>query len=484
MNLTPQTQEKFSMDAQRPVYHFMAPQNWINDPNGLIQWKGVYHLFYQHNPYAADWGPMYWGHATSRDLIHWEHKPVAMAPTPGGPDEDGCWSGCAVNFNGTPYILYSGNRKDENGRFQQRCCIARSDDDLETLVKYEHNPVISDLPQGYEILDFRDHCVWFDGSCWNQLIGAGIKDQGGAVFLYQSTDLFHWSFTGPILVGSSKPEDALWSGTVWECPDLIPLGDRHLLVVSVIAPGQTGYTGCFLGKFQDGKFTPESFRKLDLGDRGFYAPQSFANEAGERIQIGWIPDARANEANQEAGWAGLLTLPRLLTLRPDGRVGVMPHPAVQGLRGKEIRMGAPSLTSETQVLPIQGRALELHAVFSASSDARSYGLKVFSAPDGSEETILAFDPRQKTLRVLRELSSLDPRSETGPAGGVIDLSDGEDLDLRIFLDQSALEIYINGRETLTCRAYPTQPASVGVSLFAEDGSVHLKELTAWEIKSI
>ncbi len=281
------TREKFQKDFHRPTYHFLPPKNWINDPNGLIQWKGIYHLFYQHNPFEAKWGPMYWGHAISRDLVHWEHRPIAMAPTPDSPDEDGCWSGCAVIHNGRPTMVYSGNRQG-----QQRSCLAIASDDLESLEKYPGNPFIPDLPSGYDVYQYRDHCVWHDGRLWNQLIGAGIQEKGGMVLLYQSSDLVHWDLVGPILIGDMNKEDPLWSGIMWECPDLIPLGPKHMLVISAFSPGETLYTGYFLGTFDGVKFTPESYQKMDWGDREFYAPQSFLNEAGERIQFGWLQEAR------------------------------------------------------------------------------------------------------------------------------------------------------------------------------------------------
>src|ERR687893_1789285 len=100
--------ERLSQDPHRPRYHFLPPANWMNDPNGLIQWNGEYHLFYQHNPFGPLWGNMHWGHATSSDLVHWTHQPIALAPTPGSPDEDGCYSGCMVVNGGMPTIIYTG----------------------------------------------------------------------------------------------------------------------------------------------------------------------------------------------------------------------------------------------------------------------------------------------------------------------------------------------------------------------------------------
>ena len=102
--------EQLGQDPQRPGYHFLPPANWLNDPNGLMYWQGEYHLFYQYNPYGPRHRTIHWGHAVSTDLVFWQHLPLALAPTPGSPDEDGCWSGCAINDQGVPTLIYTGLR--------------------------------------------------------------------------------------------------------------------------------------------------------------------------------------------------------------------------------------------------------------------------------------------------------------------------------------------------------------------------------------
>ncbi|MEO5952325.1 MAG: glycoside hydrolase family 32 protein, partial [Chloroflexia bacterium] len=135
--------EELMKDPHRPAYHFLPEANWLNDPNGLVQWKGVYHMFYQYNPLGAYHHKIHWGHATSTDLVHWTHLPVALSPTPDSPDADGCWSGCTVNNDGVATILYTGfSDKHEYP------CLATSTDDLQTLQKYPGNPVIAGPPPG------------------------------------------------------------------------------------------------------------------------------------------------------------------------------------------------------------------------------------------------------------------------------------------------------------------------------------------------
>ena len=156
----------------------------MNDPNGLIQFEGTYHIFYQYNPNAPLPRNMHWGHATSQNLIHWQHEPIALTPTPDSADEDGCWSGCAFVADGAPAIMYTGRKAE-----LERPCLAFSQNNLQTWEKYPGNPVISDLPAELDLTDFRDHKIWFENGKWYQVIGAGIRDACGVVLLYESQDL-------------------------------------------------------------------------------------------------------------------------------------------------------------------------------------------------------------------------------------------------------------------------------------------------------
>ena len=465
----------------RPVYHFLPSANWMNDPNGLIQWKGTYHLFYQHNPDAAIWGPMHWGHAVSLDLIHWQHKPIALAPTPGGPDQDGCWSGVAVVKDGVPVMIYSGNREGK-----QRACLAFSQDNLETLQKYPGNPVIPDSPAGYDLRQYRDHCVWREGGTWYQLMGAWIKDAGGAVFLYRSDDLVDWKELGPLIAHASQVDGGPPTTAIWECPDFFPLGGQHMLVVSVNT-GEPLFTGYFLGAYQDHRFTPTLFRKLDYGDTGFYAPQSFVNDAGERIQFGWIGEACSGQTQLERGWAGVQSLPRVYSLDSLGRLEIQPYHGVDILRGEKISQAEMTLLADSdQALAIEGHALEIEAEFApaTSHTAVEFGLKVCCSPDGAEETTICFNSELRRIEVNRQHSSLDESVSRQVQGGSLELDEGEGLSLRVFIDYSVIEVFANRRAVITCRVYPTRADSRGVKLYASGGSTLLKMLNAWEMKRI
>jgi beta-fructofuranosidase len=216
-------------DPHRPHYHFLPPANWMNDPNGLLQWKGQYHLFYQYNPDGPVHERIHWGHAVSSDLVHWADLPIALAPTPGRADADGCWSGCAIDNHGIPTLIYSGVHP-------QVVCLATGDDDLLTWEYYPGNPVIAGPPA--EFLagtggHFRDPFVWKEGDSWYLLIGSKREGVGGMLRLYRSPDLTTWHYLYPLLVGDASILHPVWMGVMWECPDFLTFGDRRVLLFSV-----------------------------------------------------------------------------------------------------------------------------------------------------------------------------------------------------------------------------------------------------------
>jgi beta-fructofuranosidase len=463
-------------DPHRPQYHFLAPSNWMNDPNGLIQWKGQYHLFYQYNPFAPVWGSIHWGHAVSGDLIHWRDLPIALAPTPGSVDEYGVFSGCAFDNDGVPTVLYTGVRKPADGpRIELPCLATSADDDLVTWEKYPGNPVIAAPPPGLDVLGFRDHGVWKQDGTWYQVIGSGIRGVGGTVFLYRSVDLVQWEYLRAICTGERSQ-----TGDMWECPDLFQLGDEHVLMVSPIPLRKTLY---FVGSFREDRFEAQHQGVVDDGGY-FYAPQSFTDDQGRRIMFGWLWEGRDESAQRAAGWAGVMSLPRVFLARSDGALGVQPAPELRSLRRRHTGLGNVTVNpTSTTTAELQGAALEIVAEF-LTSQATQFGVKVRCAPDGSEQTLIAYDPRSGWLSIDREHSSLDTAVHREPHGMHLKLADGENLTLQIFVDHSVVEVYANTRACLTSRVYPTRPDSVGVELFARDGPAQLQRLDVWEMSHI
>jgi beta-fructofuranosidase len=468
------SRERLAADPHRPQYHFLPPSNWMNDPNGLIQWRGQYHLFYQYNPHAPTWGSIHWGHAISRDLVHWRDLPIALEPTPGGVDEYGVFSGCAVDNDGVPTLLYTGVRKQTDGSRSELPCLATSsNDELITWQKHPKNPVIDAPPRGFDVLGFRDHAVWREDGIWYQLIGSGIRDVGGTLFLYRSPDLQHWEYVQPILIG-----DRGRTGEMWECPDLFRLGDQHVLVVSPIPLRKALY---FLGSFNDHRFSPRSQAVLD--DGGYlYAPQSFTDSQGRRIMFGWLWEGREEAAQHAAGWAGVMSLPRVFVPRPDGRLGIQPLPELRSLRRQCTSIRDVTLDSRWRV-GMQGAALEVVAEIKPGA-ASHIGVRVRCSPDGVEQTEIRYDTASDRLVIERQRSSLAAATQREEHGVRLGLAAAEPLRLRVFVDHSVIEVFANGHTCLASRVYPTRPDSLGVEVFASGASAHLSALDVWQMASI
>lgn len=302
-----------SNDPLRPTFHFLPSQNWMNDPNGLIQWQGRYHLFYQHNPHASVWGLMHWGHAVSDDLVHWEHLPIALTPTPDGPDAQGVWSGCIVDNKGVATAIYTGATGDQHQH--QTVCLATSDDPLLTKWhKHPDNPVQLPMPSDLTDAGFRDPYVWQQGKTWKMVIGAGTLGGAEHVLLYESDDLYHWDYVD-ILFSSENENDY-----IFECPNFFKLGDKWVLLVSVMPELRVDV---YVGLFWKNHFIPETHTTIGKGG-SFYAPLTFEDDDNRRIMLGWLRETRPVEHYQEAGWAGVMSMPIELMLLENNQLALTP----------------------------------------------------------------------------------------------------------------------------------------------------------------
>jgi beta-fructofuranosidase len=435
-------------DPLRPLYHLTTAANWINDPNGPIYFDGAYHMFFQHNPYGDNWGNMSWAHAVSKDLAHWEHWPIALTPNPDSYDAGGIFSGCCViDDAGVPTIVYTGVNPEVQ-------CIATSADGMRTWTKYEGNPVIPQRPRN-DLQGFRDPCVWKEDDGWHMVIGSGLNGQGGTALLYRSLDLRLWEYLGPLCVGFAKN---------WECPGFFPLGDKHVLFVSPHGPVKYA-----VGEYQDHHFTPGEWRPMNLGEGTFYAPNTLLDPQGRRILWGWITGG----GSPDHPWNGCLTLPRVLTLRDDLRLGIAPAPELELLRGNHWSFNDITLSpdSENPFAEVQGNSLEILAeIEPANADAA--GIEVLRSPDGEEKTVILFD-------------NVHLRLEVGDQTGDFQILPGEDtLKLHIFVDRSVIEVYANNREALVCRAYPKRPDSLGVRLITQGETARFRKVDVWTVNSI
>jgi beta-fructofuranosidase len=312
------------------------------------------------------------------------------------------------------------------------------------------------------------------------------------VLLYRSQNLTDWEYIDILIKGDRHLFEPFWTGTIWECPNLVQVGDKHVLIVSFQhhETGQLLYSGYFLGQYRDLQFTPETPHILDYGAH-FYAPQVMQDDQGRTILWGWLWEGRSEAEQRKAGWAGIMSLPRLLTMHDDGMLGIEPVPELQSLRDKQHHLENLTIVNEQHHLldGIEGTCLEILATI-VPDKVEQFGLKVRCTPDGQEETWVLFDRPHQMVTIEREKSSLSNTvsHDVLPARQVsrnapLEIAPGEPIQLHVFLDNSVVEVFVNGRITLSSRIYPTRSDSVGLALFARNGRIHLPALNIWQLNA-
>ncbi|PZF86296.1 glycoside hydrolase family 32 protein [Jiangella anatolica] len=414
-------------DHWRPRYHVTGVRNWINDPNGPVHLDGRYHLFFQANPQAPAWGPPHWGHVSSADLVHWTRHPTALAPSPGGPDADGCWSGCLRVVDGRPAIYYTGVVGEDDDRVES-VCRAWGSPDLLTWSK-EPEPLLAGPPPELGSGFHRDPFLWHDGSGWQLLLGSGTTagERHGQVLRYDSPDGSRWRYRG-VFFAAPRWAGGLDLGELWECPQLVVSGSSVALVVSCQVPGAPRpltHAAGFVGSIHDGRFQGEPAGILDQGD-AFYAPAVTTDAAGRTLLWGWAQEAVQPSTQATMGQVGALTVPRQLTV-VDGRLDQEPVAELTALRRAELRPGDPPAEP---VLELAGSPDG--DGWTVTDDVAR--LRVGAGPDGLAVEVA--DPiggeRSFTLR--------------RPAGAPV----------RVFVDGSLVEVF-SGGAALTTRTYWARP---------------------------
>jgi beta-fructofuranosidase len=447
-------------DPHAPRFRVRPPANWVNDPNGPFRWRGRYHLFYQHNPDAPVHANVHWGHVSSPDLARWEHHPIALTPTPGGPDEAGCWSGCVVDDGGVPTAVYTGVDRDHAGL--GTICLARAaDPDDDTLAAWTPlpTPVVTGPPEGLDVVMFRDPFVFRHGGRRWAVVGAGHADGTPSVLLYDCEDLSDWRFAGVLADGSDPVAvDAFGDEAVgWECPQVYATrGGEWVLVVSLWdgEPCSTGYlTGRLYGE-EDLRFEARCGGRLDHG-RDFYAP-AVLQEADRALMWGWSWEAREPG---EAGWSGVLTAPRVVDVHPDGALRVVPAPELDLLRAAEPFVTAPGRCALPEAYDLSVTARERTTV------------SVLRSARGAELTV-RLDPAEGTVTLDR--GDWPRKGVEGSAPIVARVPRREELTVRLLVDGSLYELFVDDRAMVTERVYH-RPGDVR-ELVVGDASV-----TGWEL---
>lgn len=455
----PIKREQLANDPHRPRYHFLPPNNWMNDPNGLIYWQGQYHLFYQHNPNNPFWGDIHWGHAVSNDLVHWKDLPLALIPDRSPVDDGGCWSGCAIDHNGVPTFFYTGVKNGVQGT-----CIATGGANLVRWQKDAANPVVvsPQLP-GYNQKDYRDPYVWCEGDTWYQVIGTEVHGRG-EVLLYRSSNLRNWEYLHPLIPDEIRSQ--LGDGAdICECPNFFKLGDKYVLIFSVWRNNVLHYPVAFVGEFKNLRFYPEHMQRLDWGQYCFYAPLTFqANNT--RLMFGWLQEQRSKEEQIEAGWSGVMSLPRVLSVE-EGKLKTDFAPELQSLRKEKVEL--VDLFDDSRAIEgLKSDRLELRTTFTKNTAQRS-GIALHH---GNEKVQVYVDWTEKEIVV-------DSGSNVY-RGAFTNFTDR--VDVHLFADNSVLEILANREVALTCRVYPKHVGGL-VELYSAGGESKVR-FEAWNLASI
>ena len=406
----------------RPVYHHTPLYGWMNDPNGMFYKDGVWHLYYQYNPYGSQWENMTWGHSTSRDLIHWEAQPLAIEADWLG----SIFSGSCVTNGDEVVAMYT------SAGHHQTQSIAFSKDGGRTFTKYAGNPVLTTS----DVADFRDPRPFWneDIKAWNLILAAGQEMR-----IYSSKDLKDWKYE------SSFGKEYGNHGGVWECPDLFKIDGKWVLICNINPGGPFGgsATQYFVGQFDGHKFTCESMPKvtkwLDYG-KDHYATVSFYNAPENRhVVLAWMSNWQYANQVPTKQFRSANSIPRDLGLFRCGEetyVSVVPSKEMLALRGAKVKK--PTETCEILV------------------DTKNNTEIVLSNTKG-EQVVMKYDAAKLTFSMDRvnsgdvSFSEAFPAVTEAPTFGTI-------KQLRIFIDRCSIEAFdAEGKMAMTNLVFPSEP---------------------------
>ncbi|KAI5078854.1 hypothetical protein GOP47_0006525 [Adiantum capillus-veneris] len=529
----------------RTGFHFQPSKNWMNDPNGLMFYKGYYHLFYQWNPYAAVWGNITWAHAVSTDMLNWRILELALVPDQWY-DLYGCWSGSATIIGpDKPVLLYTGwsnvsFSRDNQVQMQAMAVPENSSDPLlEKWRKIEENPILV-APTDINSTKFRDPTeAWMglDGK-WRMLVGAKRKHRGLAL-LYKSSDFVHWE-------QAKHPLHSVPKTGMWECPDFYPIlgagkngldtsanghGVMHVLKVSLDDTKHDYYAVGTYASDTDSFLPANSALDAGIGlqyDYGkFYASKTFYDSSkGRRILIGWVNESSSVENDIEKGWSSLQGFPRQVWLDGDTKSSLLQWPIeeIESLRRKSVSLSNLPLKtgSLVEVKGIEGTQLDVEVEFdlprmdlaeALNVDASNvqvtcsnlgasrhgalgpFGLLVLASDDHVEQTALFFyvvtsEHGWKALVCSdQSRSSLVNDLDKTSYGSYVSISQREtSLRLRVLVDHSIVETFAQGGKVcITSRVYPTKAVNNKAHLYLFNNGtalVQVRRLLAWEMASV
>eukprot|EP00249_Psilotum_nudum_P023986 c29049_g1_i2 orf=451-2451(+) len=520
----------------RTAFHFQPQKNWMNDPNGPLHHRGWYHLFYQYNPNAAVWGRISWGHAVSRDLIHWLYLDEAMVPDQWY-DYNGVWTGSATFLrDGTPIIVYTGSANDSTQVQNLALPEDLSDPLLRRWVKFSGNPILFP-PSGIAKTDFRDPSTAWLGTdgLWRLVIGSKIGKTGIAI-VYQSSDFKNWKKQDHFL------HQVQGTGML-ECIDFFPIPTfgsskgldtsangvdvKHVLKASMDSTKVDYYV---IGTYNEENhtFTPDH-TALDLGyglryDYGkYYASKTFFDPVLQRrILWGWVNESDSEQDDIWKGWASVQAVPRQIWFDNRTKANLIQWPVEEflDLRSESVKekdvlleegsirkvdvLGGAQLDIEITIQNprvINSVALEEEDYHCSPGGAAHrgvlgpFGLLVLSADDMTEQTAVYFYQISTNGTVSTRIcsdqsrSSLAPHLDKSVYGSVVPvLEDEDELSMRVMVDRSIVETYAQGGRTcITSRVYPTKALDNEAHLFLFNNGtlpVKVKSLEVWQMNRV
>ncbi|MFN0125444.1 MAG: glycoside hydrolase family 32 protein [Verrucomicrobiales bacterium] len=472
-----QNRKSAAADPYRPIYHFSPPGFGLHDPAGLCKWQGKYHLFYLYSPSPPDHlpgGGLQWsrGHAVSDDLVHWRDLPLLPTSIRGGTGQ--AWA------DNDRVILTIGGGK-----------LFTSSDPL--LHKWTEHPV--KFPGG-------DNFIWREKDHYYITRPAGGPNT--TLEILRSKDLSQWDSMGNYLSDGYFTDP----GTDCSCNNVLSLGNgKHLILFFSHNRGPEYYLG--ISDLEPGRFAIEHHGRMNYGPvmrGGLHAPTGFVDSDGRCIGMWNIMECTIDD-NMLGTKDEMVSLPRVLTanklvtadegwnIRPINPLTIEPVEELKKLRFNPVKVENVVIPANGQqpLAGVEGRAMELEAVIDPKS-AREVGLRILQSPNGEEQTTISLSmhgyawpwkSNKRHLMIDVSQASLSPAiASRVPEIGPLYLKDGEPLHLRVFIDRSVIEVFANGRQCLTLRAYPTRPDSTQVSVFARGSEARLVSLTAWQMRSV
>ncbi len=466
---------KLLQDPYRPVYHFVAPEGHAMpfDPNGCVFWRGRHHLGYIYQ----ERGQHYWGHVSSLDLLHWRHHSPYLLPTADSP-EQGIFSGNSFLDRDGARVLCLYHGCDAGN------CLAWSDDpDLENWHKLPGNPLVPNPPEPDKV-DYTswDPCGWIVDDTYYAVFG-GQKNT-----VWKSPDLRHWTKCGPFLAHAYPGVD-LYEDI--SCPDFFPLGDKWVMICISHRLGARYY----VGRWENEQFHPEYHEMMSFSDNEFFAPESYFDDRGRRILLAWVFDGRSDAVRRDAGWSGMLSLPRAVTLGADNRLAMEPVEELRRLRYNPCAWDESRIPAGGHVdvpfAAVMPNVLELEVELAAlgAPKATEFGVQVCCSPDGAQHVSVGWEADGQRLKIdtrqagpnLKKSRSVTGTACCGVEAAPLPLGPDEPLRLRVFVDRCLVEAFANdGRRALSRVVYPAAHAT-GIRLYARGGAAVARSLRAWDM---